>query len=119
MSAAKQKVQDQESRVLMVSNINSERFRKERVSAEAACRASFVRGTGSSLAGYCDGYADGFEHAIQWLRDQTNDPLTVDYRNGAGMSFAKEHYKRHPKDRIKILEWFTKIVTSLSQSDRT
>ena len=80
----------------------------DEVRAEALRRAAFIRGMGGSLVGYGDGYADGFEHAIQWLLGDATDPLTLDYRPDAGMEFTKRYYACRPKERKRVLESFRK-----------
>lgn len=91
------------------NRIDPDLFQK-RIHAEAERRSAFVRGMGGSLVGYCDGYADGFEQAAQWLLGQLSDPLAVEYRPASGMSFSKEYYKGRSKERRRILEWFERIA---------
>ncbi len=86
--------------------IEPDSLQKERVHLEAARRAAFVHGMGAAVAGYCDGYADGFEHAISWLLDPSVDLLALDYRAGSGMKSAKDYYNLNPNEKVKILEWF-------------
>jgi hypothetical protein len=90
--------------------IDPKRLQKERVHVEAARRAAFVRGMGGSLTGYCEGYRDGFEHAIQWLLDPSVDPLALDYRSDSGMKSVKQYHSCNPVEKAKVLEWFQKIV---------
>lgn len=92
--------------------VDPKHFQK-RATVEAERRTAFVRGMGGALVGYCDGYADGFEQAIQWLFGNLPNPLTADYRPGAGMSFSKEYYESRPKERKSILEWFEKITVKV------
>jgi hypothetical protein len=80
--------------------------------AEAERRAKFVRGMGSAVIGYCDGYADGFEHAVAWLMGQACDPLSMEYRPGSGMSYVKSFYKNNPKERVRILKWFEELSSA-------
>lgn len=82
---------------------------KIRARAEAERRAKFVRGMGSALVGYSDGYADGFEHAVAWLLGETCDPLTIEYRPDSGMKFSKDYYRYRPKERARMLEIFEKM----------
>ena len=89
-----------------LQQIDPKRLAKERVRAEAERRGNFVRGMGSSLVGYGDGYKDGFEQAIAWVLGQLSDPLTADYRPNAGMDFIKRYCECRPKDRKSILEKF-------------
>jgi hypothetical protein len=85
------------------------KLKREQYSFEAKRRSSFVRGIGSPVAGYVDGYADGFEHAMKWLLGEISDPFAADYRPDAGMAFAKTYYICRPKDRKATLEQFEKM----------
>jgi hypothetical protein len=85
------------------------KLERECYSLEAKRRSSFVRGIGSPVAGYGDGYADGFEHAMKWLLGELSDLFAADYRPDAGMDFAKTYYIRRPKDRKATLERFEKM----------
>ena len=77
--------------------------------AEAEKRAKFVRGMGSSLVGYCDGYADGFEHAVMWLLGEMPNPLVLEYRPASGMGYLKDYYKYRPQERTRILKLFEEM----------
>lgn len=94
-------------------DLESEKYRRlqaSNVRKEAERRTRFVLAIGHPLCGYRHGYADGFEHAIEWLFDPLLNPFDVDYRPDAGMKYAKEYYLTHPTELARVLKAFDRIV---------